>query len=148
MKTAKSKFVLPAIFTAMAITALLFSIFYNSTQTAMGSTIQGSDYQATTTAQSTAYGTTITTSKLVKSGPGSLGTVVITGANTGVVNFYDATTTDVTKRTNNIATSSILIASLPASLVAGDYIFDIALSTGLYVDLVSGNMPTSTISYR
>jgi len=147
MKTIKSTYLLPAIITAMAITALLFSIFYNSTQTAMGSTIQGSDYQATTTAANAVYGS-FTAGKLIKSGPGSLGTVVITGANTGVVNIYDATTTDITQRTGNKASSTILIASLPASLVAGDYIFDIALSTGLYVDLVSGNMPTTTISFR
>jgi len=147
MKTIKSTYFLPAILTAMAITALLFNIYYNSTQVAMGSTIQGNDYQATSTAASSAYGA-FTASRLIKTGPSSLGTVVITGAAAGGINIYDATTTDITLRANK-STSSILVASLPPSLVAGDYVFDIALSTGLYVDLLAGGtMPTTTISFR
>lgn len=146
MKSVSVKYSLAGIITAMIITALFFS-FYNQTHVALGSTIQGNDYQATTTAGSSVYGS-ITGSKLIKTGYGSLGTVVITGANTGIVNIYDATTTDITKRTGNTATATILIASLPASLTTGDYVFDTALSWGLYVDLVSGIMPTTTIAFR
>lgn len=146
MKSASMKFGIAGIVTAMILTALFFSL-YNETRIAQGSTIQGNDYQATTTAGNSVYGS-ITASKVIKSTYGSLGTVVVTGANTGVVNFYDATTTDITKRTNNTATATILVASLPASLAAGDYVFDTALSWGLYVDLVSGTMPTTTIAFR
>lgn len=145
MKTETYK--LPAILTAMAITALLFSIFYNSTRTAMGSTIQGSDYQATTTANNTVYGS-FSSSKLVKSGYGSLGSIIVTGASAGGINIYDATTTDITLRGNK-ATNTILVASIPPSLAAGTYVFDVQLSTGLYVDLLAGGtMPTTTITYR
>jgi len=133
---------------AMIVTGFVFAfILNNPAQVALGSTIQGSDYQATTTASSNIYGS-FTASRAIKSGPGSFGTVVITGANTGNINFYDATTTDVTLRTGNRSTSSILIASLPASLAANDYTFDVQLSQGLYLELVAGNMPTTTITFR
>lgn len=145
-----SKLVLPAIITAMIVTAFaLYLVIENTTHVALGSTIAGNDYRSTTTAASTAFGTAITGNTLIKTGSGSFGGVIVTGANTGIVNFYDATTTDVTKRASNIATSSILITSLPASLAAGDYTgYDVSFNTGLYIDLVSGNMPTTTVKFR
>jgi len=123
----------------------LITLAFQPKQT-QGSIQQGQEYNATTTAPNVIFGNTVTGDVVLKTGPGGLGSVVITGANTGILNFYDATTTDITKRTK--ATSTILIASIPASLVAGDYVFDVAVSDGLLVDLVSGNMPTSTITYR
>lgn len=150
MKTAQSKLVLPAIIMAMIFTAFALAlVFENNTKVALGSTIMGNDYLSTTTAASTAYGTTITGDALIKTGSGSFGGFIVTGATAGIVNFYDATTTDVTKRTGNKATSSILITSLPASLAAGDYTgYDVTFSTGLYIDLVSGTMPTTTVKFR
>jgi hypothetical protein len=104
-------------------------------------------YVATSTAQNTVYGA-FSADRLIKTGWGTLGSVTISGANTGVVNFYNATTTDVTKRTGNIATSSLLIASLPASLAAGTYDFNAVFTTGLYIDLDTGIMPTTTVTYK
>ena len=142
----KSKSILSLAVLAFILLATVVA-FRDESSVVSAATIQGNDYQATTTAGSSIYGS-FTSGRLIKTGYGALGTVIITGANSGILNFYDATTTDITLRTGNKATSSILIASLPASLAAGDYVFDIALSTGLYVDLVSGTMPTSTIAYR
>lgn len=115
---------------------------------AIGSARPGDEYMATSTAGSTAYGATVTSGRMIKRGAGVLGTVVITGANTGVVNFYDATTTNVSLRTGNKATSTILIASFPASAAAGTYVFDDGVNDGIYIDLVSGTMPTTTVLYR
>lgn len=112
------------------------------------SVVTGSEYYATTTAQAVLFGNTITAGKTLKNGYGALGSVVITGANTGVMNFYDATTTDVNMRTGNRATSTILIASIPASAPANTYVFDATVNNGLLLDLPSGNMPTTTITYR
>ncbi len=138
---------------ALLVTSVLFcaALFFASSFTpfAFGSNMsEASDYMATSTAASAAYGATITGGRLIKPGHGSFSTVVITGANTGIVNFYDATTTDITKREARFSTSTILIASFPASAAAGDYVFDAQYTTGLFIDLVSGNMPTSTITYR
>lgn len=108
----------------------------------------GNEYNATSTAPNTYAGATISGDKLIKTGSGGLGSVVVTGANTGIMYFYDATTTDVGKRTGSLATSTILIASLPASLVAGTYVFDASFSFGLLLELDSGTMPTTTVLYR
>lgn len=128
----------------------VFGVLFTSqlTRKADASVVTGSEYYATTTAASAVYGSTISASRAIKNGYGSIGSVVITGAAAGVINIYDATTTDVSKRTGNTATSSILLVSLPASLAAGTYTFDLTFNSGLYVDLIVGTMPTSTITYR
>jgi len=136
----------------LALVAIFLGVlFVNRPQTAIGSTIQGNDYSRLNLAGGTAFGATTTVSVLgkglVKTGQGSLGSVVITGANTGILNFYDATTSNVNKRTGNKATSTILLASIPASLAAGTYTFDIAFYTGLFVSQ-KGTAPTSTVTFR
>ena len=108
----------------------------------------GNEYQATSTAASAVYGARTETEGLLQTGFGSLGSVVITGANTGTINLYNATTTNVDLRTGNVATSSILIASFPASTAAGTYVFDAQFTTGLIYSVVGGNVPTTTITWR
>ena len=106
------------------------------------------EYNATTTAVSNMYGATVSSSRMIKPGYGSLGSVIITGATAGIFNLYDATTSDVTKRTNNLATSTLLIASFPASVAAGTYTFDVVFVNGLFVDIQSATVATSTITFR
>lgn len=108
----------------------------------------GDEYMATSTAANAVYGAAITGDTLIKTGTGALGSVIITGANTGIINFYNATTSNVLARTGNPATSTILIASFPASAAAGTYTFDVTYTTGLLVELESGLMATSTITWR
>ena len=113
----------------------------------LGSVSVSNEYRATSTALSAGYGAG-TVDAQIKTGYGTLGSVVVLGADTGVVNLYDATTTDATLRASSKATSTILITSLPASLVAGTYTFDVRFNDGLLLDLVQGNMPTTTITFR
>lgn len=122
--------------------------FGTGVQDRLGSVAVSNEYIATSSAASSVYGATVSSSRIIKTGPGALGQVTITGANTGVVNFYNATTTNVNLRTGQKATSTILIASLPASLAAGTYVFDAQFTDGLFIDVVSGNAPTTTILYR
>ena len=126
----------------------LFVYLLSASQRVDASVSVSNEYIATSTAANTLYGATITSTKLIKTGTGTFGSFVITGANTGIINFYDATTTNVSLRTNNVATSSILLASFPASTAAGTYTFDAALNNGLLIDLPSGNMATGTVMYR
>lgn len=114
----------------------------------LGSVALYNEYTATSTAANEAYGALITGDKLIRTGSGTLGSVVVLGANTGIINIYDATTTSVLARAANRATSTILIASIPASMAAGTYTFDVSYRDGLYFDLVSGVMPTTTVTYR
>ena len=108
---------------------------------------EASDYRATSTAANGVYGA-FTTGRIIKSSSGSFGSVVITGANTGVLNFYNATTSDVNLRTQNKASSTILLASIPASTAAGTYVFDAGFTDGLLLVLESGLMGTTTVTYR
>ena len=130
----------------VGVLAGLAIITYN-TLPAFGSVSVTDEYIATSTATNSVYGA-FTTGRLIKPGQGTLGSVVITGANTGIVNFYNATTSNVLKRTNNTPTSTILMASIPASAAAGTYTIDGLYTDGLLVVLESGNMPTTTITYR
>ena len=137
----------------IAVAALLLAVTFamlvlQRPESAFGSIRIGDEYQATSTAANNLYGATVTSSRVIKTGTGSIGSYVITGANTGVINFYDATTTDVNKRTGNPATSTILIASFPASAAAGTYTLDVEYKTALYIDLISGAMATGTVTYH
>lgn len=131
---------------ALIALAIVF-VGYNPIEPALASVSRGGEYNATSTASSNIYGA-FTDSRQIYNGPGTLGSVVITGAATGIMNFYDATTTDITKRTNNTSTSSILIASFPASTAAGTYTIDVDFFTALLLDSPTGTMPTTTITWR
>lgn len=123
--------------------ALLFS--WNPALPADASVLRGGEYHATTTNSFTVGGGP--TEKALLTEPGTLGSVVITGANSGTINLYDATTSNINARTGNLATSAILVASFPASAAAGTYTFDGVVVNGLYLS-VAGTAPTSTITYR
>lgn len=87
-----------------------------------------------------------TQTAVLSTGPATLGSIVITGANTGTLKIYNATTTDVTKRA--LATSSLaILAAIPASLAAGTYTFDVSAVNGLMYDW-TGTIATSTITWR
>lgn len=122
--------------------AALYALIFASPQAPTGSVVRVGEYQATTT--STGNFATIA---LVQSGASTLGSVVITGAAAGVINIYDATTTDITLRAGSKATSTITKVELPASTVAGTYTFDISLHDGLLVETI-GTSPTTTITFR
>lgn len=132
---------------ALLVIAGLLAYIAATPRQALGSAIEGQEYLATSTAAVNVYGANIQASALIKTGRGGLAQVVITGANTGTMHFYNATTSDITKRASSKATSTILLASFPASTAAGTYTFDVAFTDGLYLD-VSGTVATSTITYR
>lgn len=122
---------------------VLVSVISRTPRQVEGSVMVGSESNATTSP--TGFGNS--TEKLVITGPAVLNNIVLTGTNTGVVYFYDATTTDITKRTNNTPTSTLLVASFPASAATGTYVFDISVKNGLMYQSV-GNAPTTTITFR
>src|SRR3990167_2507018 len=97
---------------AVAILVAVVGIFsvLQQPREALGSVFSGQEYVATTTASNSMYGATITGDRLIKTGYGALGSVVITGAATGIINIYNATTSNILARTGNVATSSILLA--------------------------------------
>lgn len=107
--------------------------------------VQGNECNATSTRNYN--GVAIANLTQIKKGSGAFCGVTITGAGAGQINFFDATTTDITKRTGNKATSSILIATFPVSATVGTYQFDSVVSDGVIVEII-GTTPTSTILTR
>ena len=106
----------------------------------LGSVTQGNEYFSTTTRNH--LGTELTNLKVLKTNSGSFGSVIITGAGTGVMNFYDATST-----VTNTEWATTTLASFPASTAAGTYTFDVVFSKGLLFEEV-GSVATSTITWR
>jgi len=120
-----------------------FVIVNDRASLADASVSRSHEYQATTTST----GRFSTGPQTLQTYPGAFGSVIITGAAAGVMNFYDATTTNSSLRDSSQATSSLLIASFPTSAAVGVYTFDQIVKRGLVVDII-GTMPTTTITYR
>lgn len=124
---------------AFIFTGLVFFQVHTGT-TPFGSVVQNSSYHSTTTRAFN--GNAIANGQLIQSGSGDLGSVVITGAGTGIITIYDATST-VTNRQLGTTT----LATFPASTAAGTYQFDSQYYYGLVIE-TSGSVATSTITYR
>src|SRR3990167_2510987 len=147
----KTKILASLVIAGLLVVATLFALSFRS-ERAQGSVMQFSEYQATSTRSTT--GTNNIANFTILSSydvctltcPGTVGSVVITGANTGIIRLWDATTTDVTKRAG--ATSSLTVIEIPASAAAETQTFDVAYRYGILYELVSGTAPTSTITWR
>lgn len=120
-----------------------FVIVSQNAQRVEGSVTVGSEYNSTTTPNRVGNSSVAT----IRSGSVTLGSVVITGTSNGTMNIYDATTSDITKRTNNTPTSTLMVASFGANMATGTYPYDVQLNNGLLVEMV-GNAPTTTITFR
>lgn len=127
---------------AFVLSVLVLAFVSFKTPAAHGSIKTGEEYTATTT-----YAALTPSIRTLKTTYGALGQVTITGANTGLMSLYDATTSDATKRAASMATSSILIADFPASAAAGTYTFDARFTNGLLL-VSSGLVATSSIMYK
>lgn len=136
MSTTFNRIVTLAIILALiALTAMLL------TQRSFGSVeYAGAGYQATSTRN--ASGVAMGSPNIISLGQGILGSIVITGANTGVINFYDATST---RQHSDYATTTI--ATIPASAAAGTYVFDAAYTRGLVVEII-GTVGSTTITWK
>ncbi len=129
------------VFTAFV---LVFSATSQNISKPFGSVNYGGEYQGTTT---DATWTTLTP-VVLKSGTGSLGSIVITTVGTGSLTLYDATTTDVTKRTGATATSTLVLANLQITTTLGTYTFDRNYYNGLIAVWVGTNNASTTITFR
>lgn len=137
---------------AISVAVLAWFVFNPSTETndfSLGSVVRGSEYHATTTAPNTSGFADATNPLLITSSAGTFGSYIVTTAGSagGTVNFYNATTTNRLKRTGQVATTTILITSLPTNLAAGTYTFDTQFSTALLME-TTGTVGTSTITWR
>lgn len=128
----------------LAVLAVIFGIVKdNSNNVSLGSVARSNEYQS----QSVVTATT-QTGGLLCSNSGALGSVVITGAAAGVIEVYDASTTNGTLRTIVATTSLKKLATIPASTVAGTYTFDVVGGNGIVWERSLSATPTTTITYR
>lgn len=121
-----------------------------------GASVAVGNYYQSTTTPTVADLTNLCPARAVgqaSSTTGVLGSIVLTGPNIGNFQIYDATTTVAASRSADQATSTLLLADIPA-VVLGDatstgmtYTFDIEFKRGLLIDKV-GSTATATISYR
>lgn len=127
-----------------AVALLAGYVLFANSHEALGSVAQTNEYQATSTYPN--YdGTGV---RVLRAATGStFGSYVIAGKNTGLVTFYDATTSDVTQRAAALSTSSILIADFPTNAPEGTYTFDVVTKYGLLM-VTSGSVATGTATFR
>ena len=127
----------------LVLIAVLAVWYLSNAVPVQGSATFGNDYNATTTVRTTGVAN-LKNLQVLKLGYGSLGSVVITGAGTGTMYLYDATST-----TNAINTewATTTLAIIPASSVANTYVFDVSFSKGLLIEY-AGAIATSTITFR
>lgn len=123
--------------------SLLYMAFQKVEPTAGGVSL-GNEYRSTSTFYLNSA------DRLIVSGPGALGSVVITEANTAEMDLFDVTTTNQNLRAATITSSSAWIAHFGASATAGTYVFDSSFYYGLYLDVggTAATNPTSTLTYR
>jgi len=105
-----------------------------------GSVVVGNDYKSSELTSANASGTT---AKLLKTGGGSLGSVVITvPASAGNVVFYNYASTTAT------SSAATMFSFTAAADVAGTYTFDTEFTTGLSVEVPAGFDGRYTVTYR
>lgn len=138
-----SKFqkVLFSVASLLVILVSVATLIRNDARQVQGSVVQSSEYQSTTTYVG------FTNRPVLITGPGTLGSVIITGTTTGQMYLYDATTTNVNLRTGNLSTTTITIASFMPGEPVGVYTFDTRFQNGLLLDWQSP-IGTTTITFR
>jgi hypothetical protein len=102
------------------------------------------EYQSTTTSSHLALADMV----VLKSGPGSLGSIVHTAKGSGGdILIYNATTSNIKARTGQLATTTLLLAALPQAADTGTYVYDVDAPHGILV-IFTGTKGTTTITYR
>lgn len=114
------------------------------TQKSFGSVNDSSAAYESTTTRSAVLGVPLTSPTTLSLGFGTLGSVIITGANTGITYIYDATSTNA--HSDYVGTTTLAI--IPASMAAGTYVFDVKYTRGLVIETIGGLVASSTITWK
>lgn len=137
--TIKNKVVAGLIVCSLLAIAAVFALIPKE-EIALSSVVVGNDYQSEQLTSTQASGTAVT---LLKTGGGTLGSIVITvPAATGNVKFYDYASTTAT------TSSALMLGFTAAADVAGTYTFDSEFATGLTIDVPAGFDGQYTVTWR
>ena len=124
-----------AIFISVLVLAVSGMIFIGSNKNSVGSVVDAGTYSFVNLTSTNASSTAPT---LVRSGVGTLGSVVVATTHATIVRVYDGTATS----------TGTLIASFPASATVGTYTFDIGVKQGIAIDIPAGFAGNYTVTYR
>ncbi len=133
------------ILVALIFCTALFFFFMSGSKIANGSVNDASAAYNSTSTVSAFNGQAVSNPQVLSLGYGTFGSVIITGAsgaNTGTINFYDATST---AGHSDYATTTL--ASFPAATAAGTYVFDVKYIRGLVMEVI-GTVGTSTVTWK
>ena len=112
-------------------------LFGSKGNTPLGSVQRANEYFATTTDSS------LSSWKLIKSGTGVLGSVVVSLTSNAGLNLYDATTT-----VNGGVYGTTTLAAFNTT-TAGTYTFDVNFQKGLVIETISAvGIASTTVTYR
>lgn len=113
----------------------------------LGSVNQSNEYHSTSTSVTTgssSFSTTAGDYKVLQTGPGTLGSVVITYGSNAPLRILDATSTKT-----NTEWATTTLADFKTTGTPGTYTFDVIFQKGLLVETVSTvGLASSTITYR
>jgi hypothetical protein len=99
----------------------------------------GNETYTSTSTSASNWGTA--TTRMLKIGNGTLGSVVVTGATIGG-------TIELRNATSTIDAASTTIAIFTAGATSGNYTFDVAFTRGLSVITATGLTASTTITFR
>lgn len=123
---------------AVIIVGILFSVILHFNKNADASVVVGNDYKSYEVTSSVAS----TSPVIVKTGQGSLGSVIVASSTSGAVfRIYDHTFSTSTA-------TSTRIVSFPVSPAGGTYTFDRELSRGLVLEVPVGFNGSYVVTYR
>lgn len=141
-------------FGALVFGALVLVTLYNNnkTQIVQAGVDRGSEYIATTTGQGGGFTGGVARVAYDLGDPnatiaGTLGSIYFATVTTAPVDIYDATTTDITLRTGNLATTSLLLASFPSGTGTSTVALDVRYRYGV-IAVFKGTVSSTTITTR
>lgn len=129
--------------TIIAVLAAIIGLLGGYSATQLGSSVQGNDYHATTTPYLASW-----TDQTIKTGAGSLGSVVITKAGDLEFALYNATSSGAVNNDSRFNKTTNRLAAFDSTATVGTYVFDTEFSQGLVLEVVAGTTGTSTITFR
>ena len=126
----------------------VFSVIWQNPSVSFGNVRVGDQLQSSTTPQVADLRNLCPARDSNSPVTGILGSVHILGSGTGQLALYDATTSDITKRTGNVSTTSLILAWYPNITATSSNAFNVEFKNGLLVDYTGTVTATSTITYR
>lgn len=128
----------------LAVVVILFGVVYVNNignDNIFGSIQDGQAYTATTTDYT--WSATSPQGRIIKTGSGTLGSIVIGNATAvGTITLYDATTT-----VNGSLFGTTTLAVINTGSLSGTYTYDVGFGRGLLA-VMSSTLATSTITFR